>query len=118
MSNKYYKNENKNSEEVKDKIHSNENVELDNEIEEVVELVNEVEENVEKEPKPLFGTVVNCSKLNVRKDPDVKSKSICVLNIADAVDIYLDESTDDFYRITTAYGIEGFCMKKYINILS
>lgn len=28
--------------------------------------------------------------------------------------LYLDASTEDFYKVRTSDGVEGFCMRKYI----
>lgn len=63
-----------------------------------------------------IGTVVNCAKLNVRKNPSVNADIICELLKLAEVMISDSESTDEFYKINTDSGIEGFCMKKYIAV--
>jgi len=39
---------------------------------------------------------------------------ICTINCHAEVEIDELESTDDFYKICTASGVEGYCMKKFI----
>ena len=80
----------------------------------------EVKETVAEEVKeePVLAqpaVVVNCSKLNVRKKPDIESKVVCILNVGDEVGIIgsLDKT---FYEVKLANGTEGFCMKKYIKV--
>lgn len=50
------------------------------------------------------GVVTECLCLNVRKTPSPDGD---VVNI-------IDYHTDEFYKIGTATGVNGFCMKKYI----
>lgn len=69
-----------------------------------------------KPGEPKMGIVVDCKKLNVREQP---SSSAAVLGIIPAeTELMVDEneSTDEFYKILMASGLEGFCMKKYIMI--
>ncbi len=60
------------------------------------------------------GVVTDCLKLNVRKDPDGDADVLVVINALSEVTVDMDASTDEFYKVRTAAGIEGFCMKKYI----
>ena len=62
------------------------------------------------------GIVTNCSRLNIRKEPNVDSDIVC--GVSNNTEVIIDEesSNDGFYKITTSAGIEGFCMKKYIEI--
>ena len=62
------------------------------------------------------GFVSGCIKLNVRKEPRSKAEVVCVLD-KDA-DVVIDESdsTDDYYKVYTEAGAEGYCMKDYITI--
>ena len=84
-------------------------------MEEVVEETAEkiVEESV---PSIVLGVVTECVKLRVRKTPEVGDNVICEILFASEVLVDLNESTNDFYKITTGVGIEGYCMKQYINI--
>ena len=62
------------------------------------------------------GIVTNCVKLNVRKEPNKDSDIISVLNQYTEVNIDLTNSTEDFYKITTFDGLDGYCMKIFIAI--
>lgn len=72
-----------------------------------------------EDPKPVMGVVTNCIKLNVRRRPRVDPKPTSVVATLPALtDVEIDEgkSTEEFYKICTAAGIEGFCMKKFIAV--
>lgn len=72
---------------------------------------------VEQEPEPQkLGIVINCNNLNIRKHPDLNSDIICAIKCSTEVMIDDNESTEDFYKICTVSGIEGFCMKQYIEV--
>lgn len=74
-------------------------------------------EQVEREPEPQkLGIVINCNNLNIRKHPDLNSDIICAIKRSTEVMIDDNESTEDFYKICTVSGIEGFCMKQYIEV--
>lgn len=61
------------------------------------------------------GVVTGCMKLNVRENPNTDSNILAVINEGDEVTIDVNASTtEDFYKITTATGLEGYCMKSYI----
>lgn len=66
-------------------------------------------------PKTVTGFVTNCSKLNVRVNPDVTAEVVCILDSATEVVINLDNSTNEWFSICTAAGVEGFCMRKFVN---
>ena len=65
--------------------------------------------------EPIEGTV-GCEKLNVRSDATVDSEPVGVINRDSKVFIYEDESTEEFYKVCTATGLEGYCMKKFISV--
>lgn len=69
-----------------------------------------------KEPEVIFGVVTDCTKLNVRKTPDATAPIICTIPRNAEVEVLFEESTDEFYKVLTATGVEGFCMAKYIAI--
>lgn len=66
-------------------------------------------------PKNL-GKVVDCVRLNVREEPSTKASVVFEINVGSTV--FIDEtcSTDEFYKICTEHGVEGYCMKKFIEI--
>lgn len=73
---------------------------------------------VEAPPKPKAGVVTDCLKLNVREKPDKDSGIVCEITASTELVIYENESTEEFYKICTYSGIEGYCMKKFITILN
>lgn len=87
--------------------------------EDVVEEVTEiVEPDPVEEPKPVMelGKVVKCDKLRVRQEPNTDAPVVKELKKGTEVMIDLNTSTDEFYSVTTESGIEGFCMKKFIEL--
>ena len=77
--------------------------------------VHDVEnEKINEEVK--IGVVENCNKLNVREEPNLDSTIICEINSQTELMIDESESTDEFYKVFTVFGLEGFCMKKFIAV--
>ena len=66
-------------------------------------------------PEPIEG-VVGCEKLYVRSDATVDSEPVGVITRDSKVFVYEDESTEEFYKVCTATGLEGYCMKKFISV--
>ena len=62
------------------------------------------------------GFVTGCDKLNVRKEPNKESEVICVIDKDSKVVLESIGIINGFYKISTAYGAEGYCMEKYIKI--
>lgn len=81
---------------------------------EVTEFV-EVNESVEATNH--IGVVVGCEKLNVRKEPSINSVVVFQFPCNMEVEIFIDKSTEDWFYVCNAAGIEGFCMKKYIDFI-
>lgn len=75
-----------------------------------------IPEEETREPETLSGVVVDCVKLNVRTASNVTASVVCTIPRGTEVIVTEDESTDEFYKVYTASGVEGFCMAKYINI--
>ena len=67
------------------------------------------------ESEPIEGTV-GCEKLYVRSDATVDSEPVGIVNRDSKVFVYEDESTEEFYKVCTATGLEGYCMKKFISV--
>lgn len=65
-------------------------------------------------PKPVYGTVANCDRLNVRKKPHRASEVLTVIEEDETVEITMYESTKSWYYVKTESGVEGYCMKDYI----
>lgn len=82
----------------------------------VEEKVAPVEEVVAPE-EPLYGEVTDCARLNVRSAPDAEAEVLCVIEAGSEVVIVGSESTDEFYKVFTAAGVEGFCMKTFVTLV-
>ena len=91
---------------------------MDPVVEEEAEQAQEIVEESQKieEAVQTVGFVDNCECLRVRKESNVDSEELCIINKLSEVVIDLDNSTDYFYKVTTSEGVEGYCMKKFITI--
>ena len=98
--------------------------------EQVVEekIVNEFQQNISDpesdidvaandETSELIGYVTDCVKLNVREAASKDSNVLCEIILNSKVIVDEENSTDDFYKVTTETGVEGYCMKQYINVI-
>lgn len=65
-------------------------------------------------PAIATGVVANCMKLNVRAKADATADVVCVLDVASEVKIDVSKSTKDWFSVCTATGIEGYCMRKFV----
>lgn len=75
------------------------------------EIVNPVEEEI------VNGFVSGCKRLNVRGKASIDAAILCVINKNAEVLVHRTETeSSDFYKVRTASGIEGYCMKKFISI--
>lgn len=75
-----------------------------------------VEEVVTPEPKEVVGVVKECAKLNVRTHPSMLASIITEIKVGTKVVINETESAEDFYKVCTETGVEGFCMKKFVAV--
>lgn len=81
------------------------------------EVVETAEEPIEETTAaPVTGVVTNCLKLNVRENPNTDSKVVCEVSMLDELMIDEEASTDEWFKVYTEMGVEGFCMKKYISV--
>lgn len=64
----------------------------------------------------IIGVVTDCLKLNIRKEPNKNSEVVVIVTCLDELRIDPEASTDDWYAVCTATGIEGFCMKKFVAV--
>lgn len=84
----------------------------------VVEPEEKIEESVDVEAEPVvIGKVTDCIKLNVRRGAVITADVREVIKEGALVEINEKRSTDDWYRVRTESGTEGFCMKEYITKL-
>lgn len=82
------------------------------------EVFNEVMDEIvdEKPVEKVDGVVTGCAKLNVRKEAKMGTTVLCVLTKGDDIVVDLENSTEDFYKVCTSSGVEGYCMKTYISV--
>lgn len=60
--------------------------------------------------------VVNCLRLHVYSKPSLDSDVICKIRYLTEVMVDEGASTEDFYKIYTEIGAEGFCQKDLLTI--
>ena len=76
-----------------------------------------VEETPKKESK--VGIVANCEKLNLRRSPLKDSDGANIITeLLPGVAVVIDEneSTPNFYKVITEDGLEGYCMRQFIEV--
>ena len=76
--------------------------------------VEETEANVQEEPKKVSGIVVDCNRLNIRTKPSINSQPVGNVTVNSEVTINLNQSNNEWFKVITKDGVEGFCMKKYV----
>lgn len=65
-------------------------------------------------PEQVEGIVVNCARLNVRSAPSTDADVLCILDAMSEITIDVSKSHRDWVFVCTASGIEGYCMKQFI----
>lgn len=82
------------------------------------EVVSEPAEIVaEPEVEEVTGTVVGCTKLNVRKEAKKDGEILGTIPVNSTVVILSEKPVKGlFHKVRTESGLEGFCMKNYIKI--
>lgn len=83
------------------------------------EVDDEEETNEDKEEGIDIALVIGhitCNKLYVRSEANKESASLGIID--STIDLAIDESnsTEDFYKVTTSNGIEGYCIKDFVKI--
>ena len=88
------------------------------ELENKVATEEEIVPNVatEEEAAPIIGTVANCVRLNVRKYASKNADILTEIYAGNKVTIDPKKSRKEWYKVVTASGVEGFCMKEYIEV--
>lgn len=61
-----------------------------------------------------IGKVINCDKLRVRKEASAASEIIGFLNRKENVTILGSSRNKLFYKISSSSGLEGYCLKTFI----
>lgn len=62
--------------------------------------------------KKAIGVVIDCVKLNIRKEPDVSSEILCIVDVGTALDI--KEYIDDNWAMISIDKINGYVMRPFI----
>lgn len=97
----------------------------EHEVDVVQQMTNQVEnvdepivEEVKQEIVLVDGIVSNCELLNIRKESSKNAEVLCTIgvNTMVKVDLTVDKEAEEFYKIVTPNGVEGYCMKKFITI--
>lgn len=94
------------------------NEQLEENLEDQVNPINEpVIEELNERPinTTKIGVVANCDRVYLRSGASKKDDPIVVLEKGQEVEVLLDESTNDFYRVNVNDN-SGYCMKNYIRI--
>lgn len=60
--------------------------------------------------------IVTCSRLNIYSEPNFESEIVCKAYQSTEAVVDLSNSTEDFYKVYTAIGAEGFCQKDFMSI--
>ena len=63
------------------------------------------------------GLVANCPRLNIRKEPNIQSEILAEVKALSNLTIDEELSTNEWYKVCTEAGIEGFCMKKFVSLV-
>ena len=87
-------------------------------VEEVTETTEKVkeetEENVKEQSERIRG-IVRCVRLNVRTEPVIEEGNLIgVLKIGDLITVDPNYSTDRWYKVSTDSGLDGYCVKDFI----
>lgn len=78
-----------------------------------VELVEETISTVSL-PTTVEGVVSGCAKLNVRAEASLFADIVCVLDASSEIEIDVNKSNNEWFYICTATGVEGYCMRKFV----
>lgn len=86
------------------------------EVQMAIEEVAEPEVITPVEEPTTSAIVIGCAKLNVREEPSPKACVVAVIDASNEVVIYDTESFGNYYKVCTAAGIEGYCIKDYLEL--
>lgn len=88
--------------------------EVTNEVTEPEVIVPSIENNVEN--NEVIGKISGFEKLYVRKEASKDSEPVGIVTDKDDLSIDVARSTDDFYKVITSNGLEGYCIKEFVKI--
>lgn len=91
--------------------------EVNDSVEDAIEIDDSVSaDEIVEETESLIGVVSGCTKLNIRKESNITSEPVCIVPEKSVLLIDQDLSTEEWYKVYTEAGMEGFCMKKYVTV--
>ena len=88
--------------------------EVTDEVTEPEVIVPSIENNVEN--NEVIGKISGFEKLYVRKEASKDSEPVGIVTDKDDLSIDVAHSTDDFYKVITSNGLEGYCVKEFVKI--
>ena len=88
--------------------------EVTEEVTEPEVIVPNIENNVEN--NEVIGKISGFEKLYVRKEASKDSEPVGIVTNKDDLSIDVARSTDDFYKVITSNGLEGYCVKEFVKI--
>ena len=71
---------------------------------------------VQEEKPEVIGVVIDCAKLNVRKEAKKDAAILGTIAAKSKVTVVSTKPVNGFYKVHTDTGLDGFCMKNYIKI--
>lgn len=86
-------------------------------IEEAIEAIKEVASDFESkhvDKDLLEGTIYKCNLINVRSEPSTTSEIITTLKAG--AKVVVGDVVDEWVSITTQMGVEGYCLKDYVEV--
>ena len=105
----------KETEEITNEV--NETVEqVEETINEVEESTNKIEETKKEVTEEVICKIIEFEKLYIRKEADKNSEPVGIVTNKDYLSIDIIHSTDDFYKVITSNGLEGYCVKEFVKI--
>ena len=88
--------------------------EVTEEVTEPEVIVPSIKNNVEN--NEVIGKISGFEKLYVRKEASKDSEPVGIVTDKDDLSIDVNHSTDDFYKVITSNGLEGYCVKEFVKI--
>ena len=72
--------------------------------------------NKPAKPATITGVVSGCTKLNIRVKPNATADVLCVVNVKTELKIDESKTNKDWFGVCTSTGIEGYCMRKFVEV--
>lgn len=76
----------------------------------------ELSEEPVDESALLIGVVTGCTRLNVRAEASFTSEVLTIVDAGVELQIHGVGTTDEFFKVTTEFGIDGYAMRQFVSI--